>query len=135
MGVVKILVLVLIVNSFFYLSGFHLFDNDILTRFVSLDEDHILDYAHGDSGEAIGSALPSDATTGGTLTTGTGGFSFVDALALVWDVIKFLLNIIFAPIGLLVAAGFPLFVQLGLGLPLGAAYIFGLIVLLRGGGA
>jgi hypothetical protein len=134
MAVVKILMFVIVLNSFLYMSGFNLFDNDIIDRFVNIDEEagKVTDYSQG-SGN-IGDSIPSQPQTG-SLTAGSQGFSFIDALALVWDFLKFLLNIVFAPIGLFVGAGFPLVVQLGLGLPIGVAYIFGLIALLRGVGA
>jgi hypothetical protein len=132
MSVAKILMFVIALNVFLYLSGYNLFDHDILDRFVDIKENNVVDYAGGETG--ISDSIPEQATAG-SLTAGTEGFSFIDALAITWDVIKFLLNIIFAPIGLFVAAGFPLIVQLGLGLPIGIAYILGLIKLLRGVGA
>lgn len=125
---------ILAFNIFLYVAGVALFDHDILDRIVEFNDDNVVDYAQGASGSSLGSAVPSSPNTGGSLTVSNGGFSFIDSLTIVWDAIKFLLNIIFAPIGLLVAAGFPLVVQLGLGVPVGVAYIYGLLVLIRGGG-
>ena len=131
MSTSKILILVLTINIFLYLGGVQLFDNDILDRFVDIDGDEVTGYSE------IEAAIPIDAapSTNNFVSEATGSFSFFDALNVVWDFFKFMLNLIFAPIGLLVAAGLPLVVQLALGVPIGLGYIFGLLMLIRGVGA
>lgn len=128
MSALKVLVLILTINIFLYLVGFQLLDNDILTRFVDLNPDGtVSDYASGETG--LKENVPQNPTGSGAVES-----SFVFALAIVWSFIKFLLNIIFAPISLFIAAGFPVIVQLTVGVPLGIAYIFGLIMFIRSGG-
>lgn len=131
MKVVSVLVLMITFNIFLYLGGVQLFGNDILDNVVDINSnDQVTGYSD------IGDAVPLDAQAStNNFVSDASGFSFFDALNVVWDFIKFMLNLIFAPIGLLVAAGLPLVVQLALGVPVGLAYIFGLIVLIRGGGA
>lgn len=57
--------------------------------------------------------------------------SFVDALKAVKNFIKFIVNIVFAPIGLF--AGLPSYFTLMLGVPLIVAAFFGIIYFIRSG--
>lgn len=132
MSLAKILLLMVTINGLLYLSGAALFDNDIFDQLASLDEsgDNLAGYS------SFGDQLPGDEEgTAGSFTTGTGGFSFFDALGMVLGVLLFLLNLVFAPIAIFVGTGMPLLLQIGIGLPVGILYVFGIIVLIRGGGA
>jgi len=125
----KILVLMLSINIFLYLGGVQLFDNDILENIVNINNEQVTSYSD------IQDAAPLDTQAStNSFASDSNGFSFFDALNVSWAFILFLLNLIFAPIGLLVVAGLPLIVQLALGVPLGVAYFFGLIMLIRGVG-
>jgi hypothetical protein len=130
MDTAKLLVLMLTFNIFLYLGGVQLLDNDILDRFVNIDGEEVTGYSE------LGNSIPTDAEAStNNFVSDASGFSFFDALNIVWDALKFFLNLAFAPVGLIVSAGLPFVVQLALGIPLGIAYIFGIIVLVRGGGA
>lgn len=129
MSAAKILIIMVVMNICLYLGGVTIFDNDIIDRFVNVNEgaETVTSYS------VLSDTLPLDAEAStNNLYSDNSGFSFFDALNLIWDVVKFLLNIVFAPIGLLLATGMPLVVQLMMGLPLGLMYIYGLISLIRG---
>lgn len=128
----KVLIMVVTINIMLYLGGFALFDNDIFDQVADVNEG--TGQVIGFGGE-LSDSVPSDAQASTGLVSDVTGFSFFDALNIVWSFILFMLNIIFAPIGLLVGTGMPLAVQLMLGIPVAMAYIFGIIVLIRGGGA
>lgn len=127
MSTAKILMFMLAINIFLYIGGVQLFGNDILDNIVSQSGGEVVGYSD------IADAVPLDAQAStNNFVSDASGFSFFDALNVVWDFLKFLMNLIFAPIGLIVAAGLPLVVQLALGVPVGIAYIFGLVALIRG---
>jgi len=130
--ILKVLLLMVTINSFLYLSGYTLFDNDIMDQLVDINEG--AEQIQGYGGD-LSDSLPADAQASTSLIAESTGFSFFDALNMVWGFLLFMLNLVFAPIGLFVASGMPIALQLLVGLPLGVAYIFGLIVLIRGGGA
>lgn len=132
MSVAKILLIMLTINGFLYLSGATLFDSDIFDSFATVSDsgDTVVDYA------TFGDNLPQDTGSSvGSLTSDSSSFSFFDALGLVMDLIKFLLNIILAPVAVFVSTGMPLMLQILIGVPLGVLYGFGIVVLIRGGGA
>lgn len=122
----KILVLILTINMILYLGGMRVFQNDFLNNFVDINGETIT------PSESFINATPSSPYTGGTLTPTDGSFSFIDALALAWDIIKLLLNLSFAPIALFY--GMPLVLILLLGVPLSIVYVFSLVMIIRGVG-
>jgi hypothetical protein len=132
MALGKILLIMVTMNLFLYLAGVQLFDNDIFDRFVDVSDNG--DRVDGYS--TFGDNLPNDpqGSVGG-IGADNDSFSFFDALGLIIDVVKFLMNIVFAPVAVFVGTGMPFILQLLVGVPLGILYIFGLIVLIRGGGA
>ena len=121
----KILVIILTINVMLYLGGMRAFENDFLSRFVDIDGDTVTV-----EGTEFGESIPESPYTGGSLNPSGGSFSFIDSLAIAWDIIKLLLNLIVAPIALFV--GMPLIVILLLGVPLSIVYGVSIIMLIRG---
>jgi len=132
LAVGKILMIIITVNLFLYMTGAQVIDNDIVDRFVGVSDSGNQVVAYGSFGDTV----PTDSSSSvGSFTSDSSGFSFFDALGIVMDSISFLFNVTFAPVALFINSGMPVMLQLLIGVPIGILYIFGLIVLVRGGGA
>jgi hypothetical protein len=148
----KLLVLLICINTFMYLgvrTGLSsvnqpsswvtndLFDL-LLTDTAAVDAAIVKYEANSSisSGYDLNGTLTTfDPKIGSSISTDTGGFSFLDALRVIWAAVMTLLKIGFVPLVLFTTQGIPPVVALILGLPLGIAWIVCIIILLRGGGA
>lgn len=133
MGAAKILIIIIGISLMLRLGGIQLLDNDILDRFVSFDDDQNPTNIQL-SNEFMGTVPINVSTSTGNLNAEGSGFSFFDALGIVWGFILFMFNILLAPIALLSATGMPGFITALIGVPLMILYIYWIIVFVRGGG-
>lgn len=133
MGIAKILIIVLGISLMLRFGGVQLLDNDIIDRFVIMDDG--TNPSNIQLSDEFTGAIPYNVTTSsGTLNADSGGFSFFDALGIIWAFFLFLLNIVLAPVALLLATGMPGFIVALLGVPIMILYIYWIIVFVRGGG-
>ena len=129
METAKIILIIVCLNTLLYIGGAKL-TNDITDRFVTVSGDNVV--GAGDFQETVPTSAEGSV---GDISTDLTGLSSFDALGLVIDSLLFLVNIVLAPVALLVNTGMPFFLQLMLGVPIMIMYVFGIIVLMRGGGA
>jgi len=122
-----ILIFLISLNVLFYVFGYRAFDNDILTN--------VFDKAKLDNGNLaissqVDSATPKEVKQGFVLEVAQ---IFFDGLALVWDFIKLLLNLVTSPLVIFTGTLHPT-IALMISAPILIAYILSLILLMRSGG-
>ena len=124
---VRVLMIVLCMNLVLYAGGVQVIENEnFLNRFVDLDDDgEVRDVSDG-----LRDTAPDEFDTTGDAT---GILSFVDALGIVRDFIFFMINIIFAPIGLFIGTGMPNVVVMLVGIPLMVSGFVGIMYFVRAG--
>ena len=115
-GVMKMVIITLCMNimiaMFGSMSGVGLGNTDVLSSFVSYDNSKLYDTGYGLNPSAgYNSSLPTTLTSG-TMGTGTAGFSFIDALKMVFDFLKLMLVTMFMPMYWGFALGMPMYMQL-----------------------
>lgn len=114
----------IILSLCLYVGGVRVFEQDALSKFFDMSDENNPKL----SGE-LNSELPADPYSSGAQKDIS--FGIIDGLFLVYDIIKMLLNVIIAPIGLLVGILPTPFVIL-IGIPLAMFNVLGIISLVRG---
>jgi len=121
----NIILLMLCVNIVLYIAGFQLTD-DILTRFTTKEQ---LDSGNIGLNEEVGGLIPNDPGSG-SIVSGA-GLGFIDVVLIFWDFIKFLFNIVAAPVALFTIGMHPT-ISLIIGIPFVVMTLLAIVQFARG---
>jgi hypothetical protein len=134
-GVLKMVIITLCMNimiaMFASMSGVGLGDRDVLQGFLDYDSSKIYETGYGitPTGE-YNASIPTTLTTG-SMGSGTSGFSFIDALKMVFEFMKLMIVTMFIPMYWGFALGMPMYMQLII-FVLQVTTIISLILAIRG---
>lgn len=122
-NLIKIVMIYLSINLILYVGGVRLIDNEnFLEQFVDID-----------GGTITGVDDDFKGTVPTTFQEESGLLSFVDALRVGFEFIKFLANLMFTPLGLLFATGLPYIISILIGIPLMIGGVVMLMYFIRSG--
>jgi hypothetical protein len=127
-SLVKALMFLLSINLLLYTAGVRVVgsDNaDFVNQFINTTS---LDAGTVNVAGGLQETLPDTLEE-----SGSGLLDFIDALGAVKRFVYFIVNIIFTPLGLFVAAGMPQVIVLLVGMPLMFALILGMAYFIRSG--
>lgn len=114
----------IILSLCFYIGGVRVFQDDALTKLFDISDENNPRLS-GSLNSTLPTAPYSSASQVGV------SFGFIDALFLVFDIIKLMINVIIAPVGVLSGVLPTPFILL-LGIPLMLFNVLGVIGLIRG---
>ena len=103
---------------------------DIVSKFVNVDTTNNKTTATSD----FNSSMPRSLETG-SIIAGSTGFSFIDGLRMIWNVLVLVLSVIIAPLLWGTCLGLPLWLQMVIGIPTFFVFVFGIIYIIRGIGS
>jgi len=142
MELLKILMILLCINSFLYIGGFRTIEGDLFhgqNALISVTETNDeREFELNGLNETFEETVPyqlesSSAESGGGTASGS-AWNLLDALKLVWGFFAFLVNILTTPFALFMSlTGAPAYIHLLLSMPLGIILIIGLIYFARSG--
>jgi len=127
MEITKPLMIMLMINLIITISGVSLFNDGITNNFFNVDGQQVTGVTEDfqDSTPSSDESFIED--PGGTT------LSIIDVLGVVKDFGLLLINIAFAPLALLTAAGMPWVVKLFVGVPLTMLQVLGVVSFFRSG--
>jgi len=129
---VKALLVLLCINVVLYTGGVRVVGSDgesFLSDFVDINDTQVV------VSNQLGDALPTQLEGGGGFLAGVvaGIERFIDSIGAVKKVIFFIVNIVFTPLGLFMAAGMPQIITLMIGVPLMVVLFLGVAYFIRSG--
>lgn len=122
----KVFIICICINICISIFGLSLGGDDIVSKFISTSSGNVV------ITQNYNSSIPTT-IEGGSIGTGTTGFSFIDGLKMVFNFLLLILVSIFAPLYWGYTLGFPVFIQLLLFIPQ-IISVIGLMMLIRGVG-
>jgi len=125
---VKVFTVLLSINIILFLGGVRVIgdDNvDFINNFINVEES-----VNGSvvPSSTIEESLPDSFTQGGSSL-----LQFIDSLGAIQNMVFFVINIVFTPLGLFTSAGIPSAITMIIGIPLMTMMFFGIIYFIRSG--
>ena len=122
----KIMIIMLCINSLLYVSGVRVIDttNDFMSKYIDTS-----------TNQSVGGDLKDVTDSLKDYTGSASGIpNFIDAINAVRSFINFVINIVLTPFGLFIGGGLPQNVAIIIGLPLILIMLLGVAYFMRSGG-